>query len=84
MLNNTQNYYIGYPPTKDIEDFESVIVGEIKQHVTLSNGQIVVKTPLGVKDTAKQLQGFEKLTRKEAQERIEKIEYGFSDPKEKN
>lgn len=69
-----QNYYLGYPPEKDIEDFESVIVGELKQHTPLSNGQIIVKTPLGVEETPNQLKGFEKLTCKEAQKRIEQIE----------
>lgn len=70
-----QNYYLGYPPEKDIEDFESVIVGELKQHTLLSNGQIVVKTPLGVEETPKQLQGFKKYDNvKEIQKEIEIID----------
>ncbi len=75
MENKTQNYYIGYPPTENIEDFESVIVGTLAQQTPLSNGQIVVKTFLGVEETPVQLQGFSKYDNaKDVQNEIEKIE----------
>ena len=74
MKDKIQNYYIGYPPTENIEDFESVIVGTLDQHFLLEDSRIVVKTPLGVSETPSQLSNFEKHTCKEVQQEINKIE----------
>lgn len=69
------NYYIiDYPQADKIEELEAVIVGTIDQQLVLKNGQIVVKTPIGVKETPSILNAYHKLTVMQADTKIQEIE----------
>lgn len=69
------NYYIiDYPQADKIEELEAVIVGTIDQQLVLKNGQIVVKTPIGVKETPSILNAYPKLNVTQADTKIQEIE----------
>ena len=68
------SYYIGNTPTKNIEDFEAVILGTLKEQRILKNGQIVVETRETTKETPEPLKEFKKYSSNEIENEINKIE----------